>query len=1741
MSPLTEKVIWTALPNGVTDEGKMRISVFVSPRLTGSEKAKIGEKSTPLFYNWPQVVNLLNFSVLVQGEGETTTKEYKPTHISHSNSEYWKAIFPEGMQLFDFEYDDYSKNTIYSYSIGTIVSNLKETYTAIAKSSPTQLPRMPLFVDDDTVDPNLAKFIKNLSYVHQKRQDEIDNILKDIFDPSYVHPVLADLRDEARKQWPNQVKKDYYKKKDAPVKYLNLADTPPDGFNTVQFQAYLAQRFHKRPDFSAPVIAAKDFVNFYQMISMVGDYPQLMRDLGLVIDLEIENIEESNPNIRIKLGIKNELEDNSRRALLAILIDVNSVRPKTCCIWKQDKKNKLFIAKPKTKLEMGEKNLFLDGQLKLNGINDSDSLTNGDHFALVQIDPDGAILKNLNFTYNMQQQIDTQNDPNSPNMPYNTPDRVGLPTLRSGGLALIQNNRAYALGTKFEDSYTLFENLNDMGDHLELFTENIIRGYRIDVFDIEKNQWYSLCARNGNFKLTMDNGDEIEIPNLLEEGYIKSASATQTEEDSLYLYENLFQWDGWSLCVPRPGKIVKGPEEEGMEEVRWNKAEETDSNLLVQFSPVPGTLPRLRYGRKYKIRVRLVDLAGNSLPLKMDYCKSHSTDEIMYARFEPVAPPVVLQTALVTEGESVEHLVIRSNYNLDSKFYIEDVLNKVVTNKLTPYFPENMRVIIPPKTSQLMAEMHGKFDKFMGQSDKKLLKEGFDLAAREAKTVFDLDGVEIIPPLSKEEQETLHSNIVELKDGQYLKVEPRKIQICPYLPDVFARGVAFQGLPGMAAGAVEKIWFAGNWPDLKSFQIILSEEEKNNTPFWDSVYRTLTIYIPKGEKVKIKYSCFADKEDIEQMGIYDWLKGNSTDDELQQISKYAQQGMHWMLTPFRELTLVHALQQPLKEPKFTSLEITRKEGALTATLTGKLELHAPSTEKVDVLAEWYEWVDDLSKDGPERIAMKGHAAEKPITYDYDGGEITLGKHEFGDNKFRLVQYRLRGTTRYREYFPTVINNKPTDFTRDGVFYEGIKVKGNSVTDGTTPIFLNEGTEQNLMPVLNTARPEAPRIDSIVPTFGWERNLKSKTSTRKGGGLRVFLERPWFSSGDGEMLGVVLFNKSLVKENTEKGKGEGVAIPTPNVPDELTSLVTKWGKDPVYGSPDLPNQSPSVDDFSLKARKGEGLVLDEMDYTNVHIHEMFPEDPDKIVGNRVGDYKWTDGWTQAKPFSVNGKDYLFLLKEIDGTVHIHKIKKSGEIGTMVQELNWTGGWTSAEFFDTETKTLFKDGTLKMVKKTFLLLHKKEGLSSKGKNVHIYKMNDDGTVGEYIFGDKWTENWTHLRTFKLEMDNFLFLSNQDSGVFKIYQLQDNGKIGSPRRYKGRSDNYLFKDSSTVEIYQIQDQTYLLLLKKETFFNGNNVHILKMEIDESNYFMFSMHEERSWSEGWTQAKPFKVGDKHFLFLLKEGDGTVHINEIISTGNEIGRVCKKDDKNYIYKEYAWTNGWSTVEFYHKAENTFLFLLKKFGGTGQENIKYNVDVAAHKVEYDTSRKLWYADIVLAPKESYNPFVRLALARYQPNSVGDASLSRVVLCDFMQLLPDRTLEVKIISGTVPTIQVSVSGIVPNNTGVLEYPKHLKIDEDTKNEFTVQVQKRAPLINDADIGWIPLPYSESDSDSEYKVDKISVRGKIWAAKITLKKTYQKGEIRVMIKEFEYFYEDDFENPPFNVSLAKRLVYADSIEL
>jgi len=177
------------------------------------------------------------------------------------------------------------------------------------------------------------------------------------------------------------------------------------------------------------------------------------------------------------------------------------------------------------------------------------------------------------------------------------------------------------------------------------------------------------------------------------------------------------------------------------------------------------------------------------------------------------------------------------------------------------------------------------------------------------------------------------------------------------------------------------------------------------------------------------------------------------------------------------------------------------------------------------------------------------------------------------------------------------------------------------------------------------------------------------------------------------------------------------------------------------------------------------------------------------------------------------------------------------------------------------------------------------------------------------------------------------------------------------------------------------------------------------------------------------------------------------------------------------------------------------------------VHVAGHRVNYDAGRRLWYADLEIDAGQTYFPFVRLALARYQPISLEHAHLSRVVRADYVQLAPDRAVTITRPKGSSRDLAVTVAG-----TG---YTKGIRTDGRSLIEVVVE-RKRAntDLSIAQELGWEEVP------DSTPVPLTPGPDATTWSGNVTLP-AGATGAFRVVIREIEKF------------GTERRPVYADAI--
>jgi hypothetical protein len=1135
------EIIWTALPNGVTyRNGKkcLKLSIFISPRLKPTGKGKLGDFED--FKNWTRKVKGMNFSIQF---GSTKLKAEK-SDPSIMDETMWGNLFPENTYVKPHEFDDYKEQLIISYPVRKLASTIQEIYQKVGVKFRGHLPsydelrscRWWLAIPDSCVHWNddQAKTVRDKLYAN--------------FFPSLQPPLGVTVDGE-----PNAFQRlMLFHHRPQDVQRINLPNG--DDFNKI--------------------------LDFHQIVSSLGDYPGILRKLGLVIDITVDVDPDQVPHTTDGM-----LKVNANWGSFQAKIHIT---PSIHYIW--DGSHFETASKSTSSIE--------HGLLKL----DPNS------YGLIAIDVDGAALKLVQTALSMTML----------RYPYpaNMSSQPSLSTIRSGGISLVHDDRAKVANQKFKDA-SENDGYIKTPDSMKIYAEDTIQGYRIDIWDSLSGQWHSLCKRIGEYRFE---GSKLDPLIIADEGVVQMSmtqaatppNSEPSKENDLYLPESIFRWEGWSLVAPRPGKSISA--DPNAPPAKANNDPITQFKLKTSFKAAPGSLPRLRFGSRYKLRARVVDLAGNSInledvPPSFDLFLPTDPLGLKYLRYDPVLAPVMVQRSPLeadsAPGESLERLVIRtynSNPSLD----------------MTPAVKPSDRHIAPPRTSQLMAEVHGMFD-----STSDGLKPDvntYNMMVSKDQGTF---GVGPNPP-----------------------VRPEEILKLPYLPDPLARGAAFRNLPAttegtilrlnekrvltsnslpgvkVRPGSVTMIDFgpASNWPNAQPFRLIL--EEGSSPPKWDEQKRTLTVLLPKANTATIPFSSFLAEGDLKIMGAWQWIKEFLDDqaskistppespsavrciedltDIVADLSQLTLEGGFWMLTPSRDINLVHAVQQPLGSPEFKSLFAVRNLGSSFANLIGVIKVNGKSTMKLDITAEWIDPVDLLSEPEPSTRSATVHVLEVPLQ-TLDGSPLVSGnrsvgkyvpssdnivfclegpkpsqppcetRHEFNDTKHRNVYYKAIATSRFREYFP---QDKNLDFTR------------------TTP-------QAMMVDIPSSARPAAPKVLYVIPTFGWKRQTATNliASERLGGGLRVYLDRPWFSSGEGELLGVVLLpDDTFASLKTEARNA---------LRDRYKHYVTQRGTDPIWISDSVPSL-PKIKHFPSRVAEGSNLSLEESAEIKV-----------KVAGHAVG--------------------------------------------------------------------------------------------------------------------------------------------------------------------------------------------------------------------------------------------------------------------------------------------------------------------------------------------------------------------------------------------------------------------------------------------------------------------------------------------------------------------------------------------
>lgn len=545
-----------------------------------------------------------------------------------------------------------------------------------------------------------------------------------------------------------------------------------------------------------------------------------------------------------------------------------------------------------------------------------------------------------------------------------------------------------------------------------------------------------------------------------------------------------------------------------------------------------------------------------------------------YLRWEPVPAPAIVPRLRLGTGEQPAALVVRSGADSAAE---EDTRTSAE------------RHLAPPKATQLEAEAAGLFDTAIGTGDAAEIRRLYAVALAERGTLLDQRAPSLTDPRATDDQPGIalvdrpgadtgseHRATLDqisgdrgrpIGEGQYVVHDIDALRL-PYLPDPYAAGISLvfyeAGFPHALAEprALQAVSlpYPGDWPAPQPLRLVLERGEQFDARVDGHVVR---VSLPPGEQVRVALSSTVEVDDLDKFGLWrshlasvaDPADGFTTEEVIAAaaLMRAASSGWTWWLTPSTDVRLVHAVPAPVRPPQLRGLELfLRPPGRSVAALTGLVDVHGSSTDLLLVTASWTEWVDDLAAAAPEQVTksdvvVRSTVAERERTgvlflYDFQpSGPLAdalggVGFHKllqtFPDTHHRQVTYVPSGTSRYAEFFDPA--QLPTE------------------APAGEPVVLD---------IPSSARPAAPTVLDAVPLllwearpepdepFGWRRVRRS--------GVRLWLARPWFSSGDGELLGVLVFDTRHWVQLPD-GTWSSQLKPV-QAPDGATSM---WAADPI---------------------------------------------------------------------------------------------------------------------------------------------------------------------------------------------------------------------------------------------------------------------------------------------------------------------------------------------------------------------------------------------------------------------------------------------------------------------------------------------------------------------------------------------------------------------------------------------------
>jgi hypothetical protein len=698
-----------------------------------------------------------------------------------------------------------------------------------------------------------------------------------------------------------------------------------------------------------------------------------------------------------------------------------------------------------------------------------------------------------------------------------------------------------------------------------LYLEDLTLGHRFDVFAKQQNIWRALNPErrelwqtvNGSFKAT---GEEI-----VDEGITTASVVGEATQ---------IDGNGALQRVARLSQVVH----------RWNefssfnlkqKAEAASSSLpgglglaAIQVN-VKGMRPKLRIARDYQFRARLTDIAGNGWSLIEATTITNALDD-------PRTPKLVTKPVTAFRYQTVKVPKVTLPAELGAKEVRVLVIRSFDQRKANP---RSYGLYAPRVSFELMTRL-GVTDGFNSADRSNFISR--TVARMQKQAINNADAAQGLlanqaQHLEIEDPDAIGAAFRFLPGSEAPKTSLRRNALKQNNAESFLHRTNFnvnEYESTTVPYATGKLPSGGSYP-CKPSQIILKHDEQSSHRVRGC---TLEICLPPGESQLVLVSSAIRPESLEHFGLLRGLRKTLTESNTASDSLLAS-GASPLLTPYISLLLVHATQRPVTAPiltlkgssispktKLATLSnclgpreihpaIKRQYGQLEVELSFDCELHEESTSRIDIEANWTEkidfanrrvWFDTKNNESVQFWATSVKNLEEQLEKQRGLEAKNIAPrvviHKLKDTRRRTIFYTAVGTSRYVEYY------NRHDLATVKAENKAIDQVAGLYAENTDPYLMPEDFRRASKPIKveipNSLEPSPFEIEYVLPmsmvkdTEGQNGNVSSSDVCRA---VRVYFRRPAFTSGDEEMLGVLVSECGDAKNSVPQNDDEADAV------------------------------------------------------------------------------------------------------------------------------------------------------------------------------------------------------------------------------------------------------------------------------------------------------------------------------------------------------------------------------------------------------------------------------------------------------------------------------------------------------------------------------------------------------------------------------------------------------------------------